>query len=74
MAKKPSKAILQVETRLTPDGWAMPFELKYNDETFEIKDPVHSVKLFEGAIRWRCTIDGRQVEIFNLDDMWWMEK
>jgi len=72
MAKKPKKVYLQVETSLTPEGWSVPIELKYNDEPFEIKDPVKGMKLFDGAIRWRCKIDGRDIEMFNLDDQWWM--
>lgn len=74
MAKKTGKITLQVEAIISPEGWAIPHELKYNDETFSIIDPVRSMKLFDGATRWRCSIDGRQVEIFNIDDSWWMEK
>lgn len=72
MAEKPKKIYLQVETQLTPEGWKLPNELKYNDETFEIKDSIKSMKLFDGAVRWRCNIDGQDIEMFNLDDQWWM--
>ena len=71
---KPSKITLKVESRLTPEGNSIPYELNYNDEPFEIKNLVKSMKLFDGAVRWRCKIDGRDVEMFNLDDRWWMEK
>jgi hypothetical protein len=74
MAKRSSKAYLQVETKLTTEGRSVPHELKYNDETFEITESVKSMKLFEGATRWRCKIDGRSVELFNIEDKWWMEK
>jgi hypothetical protein len=76
MAKKqngPKKVYLTVET-LSADGWNVPAELKYNDDTFKISDPVRSRKLFDGAIRWRCKIDSRDTELFNLDDRWWMEQ
>ena len=72
MTKKPKKIYLQVEIRLTVEGWSVPNELKYNDETFEIKDPIKGMKLFDGAVRWRCKVDGRDIEMFNLDDQWWM--
>lgn len=68
----PKKTFLKVETTLSSDSWNVPYELKYNDETFKIIDPIHSMKLFDGAIRWRCKIDGRDIEMFNLDDLWWM--
>jgi hypothetical protein len=70
----PKKTYLTVETKTTPEGDIIPHELTYNDETFEIHDLVKSMKLFEGAVRWRCKIDGRAVEIFNLDDRWWLER
>lgn len=71
---KSNKITLKIETRLTPDGDSIPYELTYNDETFEIKNLVKSMKLFNGATRWRCKIDGRDIEMFNLDDRWWMER
>ncbi len=71
---KPSKISLKIETRLTPEGDSIPYELTYNDETFEIKNLIKSMKLFNGAVRWRCKIDGRDIEMFNLDDRWWMER
>lgn len=74
MAKKPSIITLAIETKITPEGDNIPCELSYNDEVFEVKNPVKSMKLFDGATRWRCTIDGRPTEMFSLDDKWWMEK
>jgi len=68
----PVKVTLQVETKITLDGGFIPSELKYNDERFEIIDPIRSMKLFDGATRWRCKIDGRNIEMFNLDEQWWM--
>lgn len=72
MAVQVNKVFLQIISRLTPEGWDVPHELKYGDETFEIKDTVRSMKLFNGAVRWRCKIDGRQIELFNNGDSWWM--
>ena len=75
MAKKqsgPRKVYLTVETTFSADGWNVPYELKYNDDTFKISDSVRSKKLFDGAIRWRCKIDSRDIELFNLEDRWWM--
>jgi hypothetical protein len=77
MAKKqsgPKKVYLTIETSLSEDGWNVPTELKYNDDTFTISDPVRSNKLFDGAIRWRCKIDSRDMELFNLENRWWMEQ
>lgn len=75
MAKqKVCKITLKIETRLTHEGDSIPFELSYNDETFEVKEPIKSMKLFDGALRWRCKIDGRTVELFNEGDNWWMIK
>jgi hypothetical protein len=69
---KPSKITLKIETRLTPDGDSIPYELTYNDETFEVKNLVKSMKLFNGAVRWKCSIDGRSIEMFNEGNKWWM--
>ena len=73
MAKSngPKKITLQVTTRHTPDGGHIPHQLSYNDETFEIKNPVRSLKLFDGAGWWRCTIDGQPLDMFNLGELWW---
>lgn len=71
MAQKVKKITLDIISTYIND-WAVPIELRYNDEKFEIKDPVHSTKLFDGAIRWRCKVDGRDIEIFNQEDRWWM--
>lgn len=72
MAVTVNKISLQIITRLVPEGWSIPYELKYEGETFEIKNPIRSMKLFDGAIRWRCKIDGRDIEMFNKDKNWWM--
>lgn len=68
------KMLVAVES--TPDsyGWNIPYELKYNDEKFEIKDPIRSVKLFDNATKFKCVIDGRAIELFNEDDKWWIIK
>ena len=66
------KVTLQVEANLTLDDISVPYELKYNDDRFEIKDPIRGLKLHDGATRWRCKIDGRDIEMFNLDERWWM--
>ncbi len=71
---KVSKIALTIKSRITPEGGIIPYELSYNDEKFEIKDPVKSMKLFDGAVRWRCSIDGRKIEMFNIDESWWMVK
>lgn len=71
---KISKITLKIVTSLTPEGDSIPYELSYNDETFEVKDAVRSMKLFDGAQRWRCSIDGRKIEMFNEGDNWWMVK
>ena len=71
---KSNKISLKVAARLSPEGVNIPYELTYNDETFEIKNLIKSMKLFNGAIRWRCKIDNRDIEMFNIDDQWWMEK
>ena len=54
------------------NGWDIPFELTYNDEAFEIKDPIRSMKLFNNAVRYKCNIDGKEIELFNEAEEWWI--
>ena len=68
MAQKQKKIYLTI----VADENGIPKELKYNDETFNIVDTIKSMKLFDGAVRWRSNIDNRQVDIFNEDSVWWM--
>lgn len=72
MAVKVNKVSLNIITKKSPEGWNTPHELKYNDDTFPVNDLVRSMKLINGAERWRCKIDGRLVELFNDGDKWWM--
>ena len=57
--------IVDVKIIVDNNGWNIPVELTYNDEKFEIKDPVRSMKLFNNAIRYKCNIDERYIELFN---------
>ena len=54
------------------NGWDIPFELTYNDEEFEIKDPIRSMKLINNAVRYKCNIDGKEIELFNEAEEWWI--
>ncbi len=71
---KSSKILVMVESKPDADGWNIPIELSYNDEKFEIKDPVRSMKLFNNAVRYKCNIDGKAVELFNEGNEWWILK
>jgi hypothetical protein len=71
---KSNKISLNITSTLTEDGVKVPVELKYGDDKFEITNQIRSMKLFDGATRWKCAIDGRQIELFNLGDDWWMKK
>jgi hypothetical protein len=68
------KMIVNVESE--PDkggnGWNIPIELTYNDEKFEVIDPIRSMKLFNNAVRYKCSIDGRAIELFNEGEEWWI--
>ncbi|MCJ7689368.1 MAG: hypothetical protein MUO60_08615, partial [Clostridiaceae bacterium] len=59
------KMLVVVESNPDNNGWDIPYELTYNDEKFEIKDPVRSMKLFNNAVRYKCNIDGKAIELFN---------
>jgi len=69
---KSDKMFVMVESKPDTDGWNTPFELTYNDETFEIKDPIRSMKLFNNAVRYKCNIDGKAIELFNEGEEWWI--
>ncbi|MBU3183071.1 hypothetical protein [Clostridium psychrophilum] len=66
------KMLVAVKSNLDDNGWANPFELTYNDEDFEIKDPVRSMKLINNAIRYKCNIDGKAIELFTAGEEWWI--
>jgi hypothetical protein len=68
------KMTVIVESKADIDGWNVPVELTYNDEKFEIKDPIRSMKLFDNAIRYKCNIDGKAIELFNENEKWWMNR
>ena len=74
MADKMEAGKMLVKVQSTPDayGWNIPYELHYEDEKFEIKDPIRSVKLFNNATKFKCVIDGRNIELFNEEDRWWI--
>ncbi|ATW24198.1 hypothetical protein [Candidatus Formimonas warabiya] len=65
------KVPLQIEAKITPRGDNMPFQLIYEDEIIEIVNPVKSIRLYDGAFRWRCGINGQEVELYNLGEEWW---
>ncbi|ABR49591.1 hypothetical protein Amet_3463 [Alkaliphilus metalliredigens QYMF] len=69
---KVDKMFVKVEGKLDDNEWNIPVELTYNDEKFEIIDPVRSMKLFNNAIRYKCNIDGRLIELFNEGEEWWI--
>ena len=66
------KIFVMVGGKVGTDGWNIPFELTYNDEKFEIKDTIRSMKLFNNAVRYKCNIEGKVVELFNEDEKWWI--
>jgi len=66
------KMSVVVDSKLDSNGWDIPFELSYNDEKFEIKDPIRSMKLFNNAVRYKCSIDGKAIELFNEGEEWWI--
>ena len=66
------KMLVVVGSKPDNNGWDIPFELTYNDEEFEIKDPIRSMKLFNNAVRYKCSIDGKAIELFNEGEEWWI--
>lgn len=66
------KMIVEVKIRVDNNGWNVPVELTYEDEKYEIKNPIRSMKLFNNAIRYRCNIDGKEIELFNEREDWWI--
>ena len=66
------KVYVTVESKPDSDGWNIPFELTYNDEGFDIIDPIRSLKLFDNAARYKCKIDGKSIELFNEGEKWWI--
>ena len=69
---KTEKMVVVVQSKLDNNGWNIPFELTYNDEEFEIIDPIRSMKLFNNAVRYKCSIDGKAIELFNEGEEWWI--
>ena len=69
---KSNKIFVVVENKPDTDGWNVPIELTYNDEKFEIKNPIRSMKLFNNAVRYKCNIDGKAIELFNEENEWWI--
>ncbi|MBC8060996.1 MAG: hypothetical protein H7Y18_10040 [Clostridiaceae bacterium] len=69
---KNEKMIVVVQSKPDDNGWNIPFELTYNDEEFEIIDPIRSMKLFNNAAKYKCNIDGKAIELFNEGEEWWI--
>lgn len=69
---KNEKMLVMVQSKPDNNGWDIPFKLTYNDEEFEIKDPIRSMKLFNNAARYKCNIDGKAIELFNEGEDWWI--
>ena len=67
---KSDKMFVMVASKPDTDGWDIPIELAYNDEKFEIKDPIRSMKLFNNAVKYKCNIDGKAIELFNEGVEW----
>ena len=65
MAWGNDKVFVEVKRRQDEYAWNVPIELAYNDEKFEITDPVRSMKLFNNAVRYKCIIYGKATELFN---------
>ena len=68
----PIRIIVEIKSRTDDNGWNVPVELIYDDEKYEIKNPVRSMKLFKNAVRYKCTIDGNLFELFNIGVEWWI--
>lgn len=66
------KMLVVVKSRLDNNGWNVPYELTYNDEEFEIINPIRSMKLFNNAAKYKCNIDGKAIELFNEGEEWWI--
>ena len=71
---KSGRMLVMVESKPDIDGWNIPIELTYNEEKFGIKDPIRSKKLFNNAVRFKCNIDGKAIELFNEGVEWWILK
>ena len=71
---KSGKVFVMIESEPDIDGWNNPIELTYNDEKFEIKDSIRSKKLFNNAVKFKCNIDGKAIELFNEGEEWWILK
>lgn len=71
-AKAPEKVLMQIETAPTQKSGIIPCQLIYEGDPIEISSPVKSIKLIDGAVRWKCFINGREVELFNDGESWWM--
>lgn len=69
---KNEKMLVVVESKPDDNGWNIPLELTYNDEKFEVKDTIRSKKLFNNAVRYKCNIDGKAIELFNEGEEWWI--
>jgi hypothetical protein len=68
----PNKVVVEIKTKTDDNGWSIPIELIYDDEKYEVENPVRSMKLFNNAVRYKCTIDGKLLELFNIGDEWWI--
>ena len=69
---KNEKMVVLVQSKPDENGWNIPFELTYNDEEFEVIDPIRSMKLFNNAAKYKCNIDGKAIELFNEGEEWWI--
>lgn len=69
---KIDKMFVKVESKPDTDGWNIPIELSYNEEKFEVKDIIRSKKYFNNAVRFKCNIDGKAIELFNEGEEWWI--
>jgi hypothetical protein len=71
---KSDKIFVMVESKPDIDGWNIPIELTYNNEKFEVIDSIRSKKFFNNAVRHKCNIDGKAIELFNEGEQWWILK
>ncbi len=69
---KSGKMAVVIESKTDSNGWDIPIELTYNNEKFEIMNPIRSMKLFNNAVRYKCSIDGKAIELFNEGEKWWI--
>ena len=74
MMVQENKVYVEVRSEKDENDWDIPVLLIYEDEKFEVKKPQRSMKLINNAIRYKCFVDERQVELFNSGDEWWINR